>query len=170
MATRWARNHPALPQIADAINAIKVQIGAGSSFHLDAATGNDLVTAANASDLATCITLTNNLITIYRQHLEDSTYVEGGALAHKVPDPAPALVIASDLATCITALNAIKADYNTHRASTTYHYNADATNAVTSADATDQSSANTLANEIKTDLNAHMASAPSAPSIRMVSL
>jgi hypothetical protein len=63
-----------------------------------------------------------------------------------------------DLATAITALNAIKGFYNTHRASTTYHYNADSTNTITSADATDQSSANTLANELKTDFTAHVTS------------
>lgn len=164
---KWRNTHPTLQQAADAINSLKAQIGAGSSFHLAASVDN--VTAANASDLATLITLTNNLIVVYRAHLEDTSYVEGGALSHKVPDPAPALVIASDLATCITALNAIKSDYNTHRASTTYHYNADATNVTTSADATDLSSAQTLANEIKTDLNAHIASAPTGTSIRMVS-
>lgn len=166
MATKWRSTEPNLAQIATAINALKAQIGAGSSFHLDVADTN--VTAANATDLASCITLTNNLIVVYRAHIEDPAYIEGGALSHKVADPAPALVIATDLASCITALNAIKADYNAHRASTTYHYNADSTNAVTSSDATDQSSANTLANEIKTDLNAHIASAPAAPSIRMV--
>lgn len=168
MATQWRNTHPTLQQIATAINSLKSQIGAGSSFHLDVSDSN--VTATNASDAATLLTLTNQLIVVYRAHLEDPAFVEGGALSHKVADPAPSLTIATDTASCITALNAIKADYNTHRASTTYHYNADGTNAVTSSDATDQASAITLANEIKTDLNAHIASAPSGASIRMVGL
>lgn len=167
MATQWKPTHPVLPQVATAINAIKAQIGAGSSFHLDVSDIN--VTATNASDAATLLRLTNDLIVVYRAHLEDPAFAEGGALSHKVADTAPSLTIATDTASCITALNAIKSGYNTHRASTTYHYNADATNAVTSSDATDQASAITLANEIKTDLNAHIASAPSAASIRMVS-
>ena len=164
---KWRNTSPVLQQVADAINSIKAQIGAGSNFHLAASADN--VTASNASDATSLLTLTNNIITVYRAHLEDPVYVEGGALSHKTADTVPALTIATDTASCITALNAIKADYNTHRASTTYHYNADATNTVTSADATDQASAITLANEIKTDLNAHIASAPTGYSIRMVS-
>lgn len=167
MATKWRPTSPVLAQIATAINSLKTQIGAGALFHLDVS--DDNVTASNASDAATLLTLTNNIITVYRAHLEDPAFIEGGALSHKVADTAPSLTIATDTASCITALNAIKADYNTHRTSTTYHYNADSTNAVTSSDATDQASAITLANEIKTDLNAHIASAPSGSSIRMVS-
>lgn len=165
MATIWRNTDPALAQMRDAINALKAQIGAGSSFHLDAA--EVTITAANASDLNTSVALANQIRTVYLLHLENSR--DGGVLQHKVADPAPALTPATDLATAIALANAIKSDYNTHRASTTYHYNADSTNAITSADASDQSSLNTLLNEIKTDLNAHMASAPSAPSIRLVS-
>ncbi len=166
MATTWRTIDPYLTQIAAALNAIKAQIGAGSSFHLDVSDIN--VTAANATDAASLLTLSKNLVTVYRQHLEDPLYIDGGVLSHKAVDTAPALTMPTDTASCITALNAIKGDYNTHRASTTYHYNADGTNAVSSSDATDEASAITLANEIKTDLNAHIASAPAASSIRMV--
>ena len=166
MATVIRNTDPVLATVRDAINALKTQIGAGATFHLDAA--ETVVSAANASDLATSLTLANAIKRVYELHLESASGLEGGVLAHKEADAAPALTTATDLATAITLANAIKADYNTHRASTTYHYNADATNVVTSADATDQTSLNTLLNEIKTDLNAHMASAPSAPSLRLV--
>jgi hypothetical protein len=159
MATRWQRTLPQLDKVAAAINDLKAQIGAGSSFHLDAC--ETTVGAANASDLATSLVLANQIMDVYRFHLADT-------LAHKVVDPEPALTKATDLTTAQTLANAIKADYNTHRASTTYHYTADATNVIASADATDQSSLNTLLNEIKTDFNLHMASAPAAKSIRMV--
>jgi len=166
MATRIPNSHPILAQLVTAFNTLKTQIGFGSAFHLDAYEFS--ITAANASDLATSLTLANQIRTIYLGHLENSN--EGGVLAHKVADPAPALTVSTDLATAITLANAIKADYNTHRASTTYHGNADSTNVVTSADATDQGSLNTLLNEIKTDLNNHMANAQSAPSLRLVAL
>lgn len=165
MATVWRNTDPSLAQMRDAINALKTQIGAGSKFHLDAA--EVTITAATASDLATSLTLANQIRVVYLLHLENAR--DGGVLQHKVADPAPALTAATDLATAITLANAIKSDYNTHRASTTYHYNADSTNTITSSDATDQSSLNTLLNELKTDINAHMADAPSAPSIRLVS-
>ncbi|HEU4615554.1 MAG TPA: hypothetical protein VFS15_25845 [Kofleriaceae bacterium] len=145
--------------IADAHNALKAQIGAGSAFHLDKS--ERTVTAADAADLATSLVLANDIKAIYEFHLADT-------LAHKAADAAPALTKATDLASAETLANAIKADYNTHRASTTYHYNADATNAVASADATDQASLNTLLNEMKGDLNAHLASGPSAASLRAV--
>lgn len=166
MATRVPNFHPTLSVLRDAINALKLQIGAGAFFHLDVF--ETTITIANASDLATSVALAEQIRVVYLKHLENTS--EGGVLAHKVADPAPALVAATDLATGITLANAIKADYNVHRASTTYHYNADATNVVASADATDQSSLNTLLNEIKTDLNAHMISGPTAASIRLVAM
>lgn len=128
-----------------------------SNFHLqvgkDAAGTTLAVTADDADDLASLLTLTNQCIGIGAAHLADTG-------AHKEADEEdwPAFGAAVDLASANTALNLMKATYNTHRASTTYHYNADATNAVAAADATDQSSAETLANELKDDLTAHIAS------------
>jgi hypothetical protein len=159
MATVLRNTDPLCRVVATAHNSLKAQIGAGSFFHLDKS--ERTVTAANASSLATSITLANDVMGVYLFHLADT-------LGHKVDDPAPALVKATSLATAITLANAIKSDYNTHRASTTYHYTADATNTITSADATDQTSLNTLLNELKTDINAHMASGPAAASIRLV--
>lgn len=112
------------------------------------------VSAANATNEATLVTLTVQLMAVYAEHLADD-------VGHKVKDTANAVAAAipTTTATCITALNELKADYNLHRASTTYHYNADGTNAVTAVDATNEASAITLANEIKADLNAHIAAA-----------
>ncbi len=54
--------------------------------------------------------------------------------------------------------NDIKAKYDAHRILTgTVHENADSTNDVTAADATDLATANTLVNDIKAQLNAHNA-------------
>jgi len=158
MATRLRNTFALLTQIVAGLKVLAERIGAGASFHLDAS--DKTVTAADASSLATSITLANQVKAVYEDHLASTA-------GHKLADPAPALVVASTLATGITLANAIKADYNTHRASTTYHYNADATNVVTSADATDQTSLNTLLNEIKVDLNAHMASAPAGALLRL---
>jgi hypothetical protein len=112
------------------------------------------VSAANATNEATLVTLTVQLLAVYAEHIADD-------VGHKVQDTANVIAAAvpTNTATCVTALNELKADYNLHRASTTYHYNADATNAVASADANNEASAITLANEIKTDLNAHIIAA-----------
>lgn len=155
---------PLAQQFADFALAIKKQVGAGAAFHLDASEAT--IGSANASDLATSLTLVNEIAALfyglaaapgsYPGHAND-------ALAHKVADTTntrAAAYPATDLATAITLANEIKADYEAHRASTTFHYTADATNTIAAANATDQSSLNTLANELKTDINAHMASAP----------
>jgi hypothetical protein len=121
-----------------------------------------LVTAANASDLATSLTLVNELIGVYTFHMADTLghKVAGVALASTVP--------ATTLATAITRANDIKSKYETHRASTTYHYTADSTNTISASNASDQSSLNTLLNELKTDINAHVVSGPAFASIRLV--
>ncbi len=120
------------------------------------------ITAADATTLATSLTLTNDILGVYEFHMADT-------LAHKVAGVALAsYVLVSTLANAITRANDVKSKYNTHRASTTYHYTADGTNVIAAADATDQSSLNTLLNELKADINLHMASGVSAKSIRVV--
>lgn len=122
-----------------------------------------VVTAADASSLDTSLVLCNQLLGVYQFHMAD-TYahkVAGVALASYVP--------ARTLAAAILRANDMKSKYNTHRASTTYHYTADGTNTISSADATDQTSLNTLLNELKADLNLHMASGAEAKSLRAVS-
>lgn len=154
-----------------AVNADLVSIAADSvayatptvldpGFHADRS--EKTITAANASDLPTSLTLVNQIMGVYKFHMADT-------LAHKVAGVALASYTrAKSLATAITLANDIKAKYNTHRASTTFHYTADSTNATTSSDATDQGSLDTLLNELKTDINAHMASGSAVKSLRIV--
>lgn len=149
-----------LQTVCTAHNDLKAQIGAGASFHLDQC--EVTISAANASSLATSLTLVNQILFVYKFHMADT-------LAHKVTGVALAsYASATDLTSAIARANDIKAKYNTHIASTTFHYNADSTNTISSADATDQSSLNTLLNELKTDINAHMASGPAGKSLRLV--
>lgn len=123
------------------------------------------VTAAAASDLATSITLAQDLLEAYARHRVD-------ALAHTAADAtnvvasAPSAVV--DLATAIVAANQMKAAYNAHRAEGGVHPTNDAGNATAAADAADQGTLNTLLNELKTDLNAHLADGLSTPSWRAV--
>ncbi len=160
MATVIRRTDPVVDTLATAYNALKLQIGAGALFHLDAS--EQTITAANSSSLATALTLVNQLLAVYQFHMADT-------LAHKVVGVALASYVpATDLTTAQTRANDIKAKYNTHIASTTYHYSTDAANAIAAADATNQATLDTLLNEIKTDFNLHMASAPSAKSLRVV--
>lgn len=161
MARVVRKTSPEQADWAACINELKTQIGASTKFHLDAS--EVTVTAADATDLATSLTLVNQLRAVFEFHKND-------ALALKALDAttmtAPA---ATDLASAITLANELKADYNVHIASATVHFNADATNGIAASNATDQSSLNTLLNELKTDMNAHMADAPSAKSVRLVS-
>jgi hypothetical protein len=155
----------ALPPIVAEIKRLRVA-AVSTNFHLqlskDAAGTTLAITSANATDLATLLTLTNELIGKGKAHLTDTG-------AHKVTDPIawPAFGAAVDLATANTALNLMKASHGTHIASTTFHYNADATNTIAAADATDQGSAQTLANELKTDLTAHIASGLAGETIEL---
>jgi hypothetical protein len=166
MATVVRKNDPNVAVWCAAHNALKAQIGAGASFHLDAS--ESTVVAATATDLPTALTMVNNIVAALAFHAPD-------LLALKVADTVmaaalPVVASAVDLATGITAMNAAKAAYNTHRVSTTYHYNTDATNTLATADATDLASLITLANAAKTAIVAHLASAPACASLRAVAL
>lgn len=163
MATVIRNIDPLVVPLTTAFNALKVQIGAGSSFHMDAS--EVLISAAAATDLGTSLTLCNDLIAVVTFHFAD-------AVAHKVVDATalPAINVATTLATAITAANLIKASYNTHCAATAKHYNADATNTIAATDATTQGTLNTLLNEMRTDIAAHMASAPTCASFRLIAM
>ncbi len=121
------------------------------------------VTAANASDLATLLTLSNDVYAVYTQHIADTHVHDVADTSNPIAAP-----LATDLTTAEALLNELKTDYNLHRSETGVHPNDDAGNAITSADATDQSSAETLANELKTDLNAHMADALTGQGVQLV--
>lgn len=171
--SRAVRAFPDLLGVAAAeqFNAFKRECAAGLAaavVHADVTSKDDssgtalAVAAANGDGtLATLLLLCADIKSVYETHLADAT-------AHKIADPAPALVAATDLATSITLLNAIKADYNAHRASTTYHYAADGTNVTAAVDATNQATSDTLANEIKVDLNAHVLLGFATRSIKVV--
>lgn len=160
MATVIRNTDPVLGKVCAAFNDLKAQIGAASAAHLDKS--EVTITAANASNLATSLTLVNQILDVYKFHMADT-------LAHKTTGVALAsYAYATDLTTAMARANDIKAKYETHRASTTYHYNADATNTIAADDATDQTTLNTLLNELKTDINAHMADGPAAKSLRLV--
>lgn len=159
MATVLRNTEPMASFIASAHNDLKAQIGAGSHFHLDQS--EQTVTAANATDLPTALALCNQILGVYKFHMADT-------LAHKVAGVALASYApATDLTSLETRLNDIKAKFNTHIASTTYHYNADATNTIATADASDLATSEALANAIKSALNAHMGDGPTAKSLRL---
>jgi hypothetical protein len=146
------------------INRLRVA-AVGSNFHAAAAQSVSYdfdppkvaalqVTAANATDLPTSLTLCNAIIHFYIQHFADT-------VAHKIADVTalPAEGAAVDLASAITAMTLVKATHATHIASTTVNYTADATNTLLTATPTDQTSLNTFANAAKTAINAHTAGA-----------
>ena len=161
--------------VVAALNSTRRAAGVvGSFFHADITSdqtgdvrnpsaANATVSAANATDLATSLTLVNQLRQRWLQHRDDD-------LAHKIADALPALTApaATDLTTAQTLANEIKADYTAHIGSTTYHYTADATNTIAAADATDQTTLNALLNELKTDFNAHIISAPAGQSVKLI--
>lgn len=138
-------------------------VASTSSDYKNPAGSTDAVSAANASDLATSITLADAITAFCNRHAADDG-------AHKAAySSAPIATTAlSTLSDVQTRANAIKTWYETHRASTTYHPTADSTNTISSASATDQSSANTLLNELKTDINAHVASGFTSFNLRLV--
>lgn len=142
----------------DVTNAIA---GITTIFHRNQDDGSTVL-SANASDLATAITLVNEEKAKVNTHLASVVNL-GAHLAASAASIAAA--DATDQATAITLANEIKADYNTHRTESGVHLNNDTTNAVSSADATDLATLQTLVNEIKTDYNAHIASKMSVPPI-----
>lgn len=123
-----------------------------------------LVTAANATDLASGIALANDILLKFNVHAAD-------ALAHKTADGTNAPVTtaqASDLTTLEALLNSLKTHYNAHLAQATVHYTNDGTNAVATANATDLATSEALANALKTAFNAHIQFALGASAIHLI--
>lgn len=144
-----------------------------SFFHADVSqtvVGATLaVSAANASDLATSLTLANQVKGIYNTHVRDGVVPGNGAAgSHKTQGATVTTADATDLPTGIALANAIKTAYTAHIASSAMHYTVDAANPIAAANASDQATLNTLLNELKTDLNLHMASGPVGAMIKLV--
>ena len=121
------------------------------------------VAAAAAADLATLLTLSNELLIVYTQHIADAHVHDMADTSNEIAAPA-----ATDLTTAQTLLNEIKTDYNLHLAQASVHPNDDITNDITSANATNQATAETLANEAKADLNAHIVAALVGQGIELI--
>lgn len=147
----------------------------GSSFHADitSTTSGDLlftaasaslqITASNAADLPTAITLANQIATILQIHWKDGISTNAySAGAHKIPDTtnSTAFITAVDLATSITLANAIKAQTNAHFTQAGVHFTNDGTNTIATANATVLADLITLLNAEKTAINAHIIAAP----------
>jgi hypothetical protein len=157
----------ALEAIATEINRNR-DADVGANFHASITRGPTGATLqavkANATTLATSIALANEIKAVYNTHVRDKS-------AHSsVFTAAITTADALDLATGITLANAIKTSFNTggHINTASVHFNADATNAIAAANATDQSSLNTLLNELKTDINAHIANGLAGDHIEFV--
>ena len=148
--------------LIEAINAIR-HIEAASSVHADAA--ELVVTAANATDLASAIALAQNLSDVYNTHRVD-------LLAHAAADSTNTVATAKSAivsqSTAITFANQLKAAYNAHRSQSGVHHADDSGHATSSSDASGALSLYTLLNELKTDINAHMAASLAGASLRAI--
>lgn len=142
---------------------------AGTIFH---AHPTSLVTAADGDGtLAKLKTLTLALCVAFNEHCASECDATSGVGTHLAADATNAPVTATalaDLAACNTRLNSLYTAYNAHLTQAGKHCTNDATNAASSASATDQSSADTRANDIKAKMNLHIAAAMAAGPIVLV--
>lgn len=131
--------------------------------YVDPADTADTITAANATDLATGITLANEAKGAFNRHCAD-------AVAHLVADTVNTITSAnaSTQGTLNTLLNELKADFNTHMAQAGVHFTNEAANTIVAADSTDLASSQTLATAVKAAYNAHIILSIAAPSITLV--
>ncbi len=148
------------------VNEIKDEInnqdfhGDTTSLDIDARDPNNptaaalQVTAADSdATLPVAITLVNQLQAVINLHFADDLSHDTAVSAQ---DATP---VAVDLATAQTLATALKAAFNTHLTEANVHFVDDATNTVTSADATNQATLDTLIDEMKADVNAHITGA-----------
>lgn len=97
---------------------------ADATQHTTAADSTNVVNATDAFDLATLITLTNQIVTKYTAHNADADLASGRAYH---PGQAPvskaldSTTTATTLDECITLLDDIKTKYNAHDAQATSH-------------------------------------------------
>ncbi len=107
----------------------------------------NVVGSDDATDLASAITLLNEMKADYNAHIFTAHHADIG--------PVVGSDDATELASAIALASELKADYNSHRSST-YHWTADSGNEVTTSDPTDEASLVSLANELKADYNSHI--------------
>jgi len=161
------------PTTASATTGISTTINATTKVHLS--TSEKTVQSADASSLATSLTLVNELCSLWQKtsggfpgHINDdlahvakdttNTLDLGGALTY------PALTLAQAIANA----NALYTAYNAHLSQSGVHQNNDGTNTASSSSATDQSSLNTRLNDLKSKFNSHLANATPAGALRLV--
>jgi len=111
--------------LKDTINVHYADAGAGTEEH---ASAQAALAEADASDLASLIALTAEMLTSYDAHDDDAEL--GAAWVYHVAQEAGNASLASavaptTLAECITRLNDIKAKVNTHMADATAHEDGD---------------------------------------------
>jgi len=115
------------------------------------------VTAPNATNLATAITLALDLKRVAFAHFRDDlAHKEAGEFDLGVVDP-------TNEASLVAWCTAYKVEHNGHLEDTDKHLIADVTNAIAASTPTDLAECITLLNEAKTDLNAHILDAPTGP-------
>jgi hypothetical protein len=121
------------------------------------------VTATNATDLPSSITLANQIRQVLNQHMADS-------VSHVSADGTNPVstAVAVDLTSVEALLNACKTAFNAHLTQSGVHVFNDGINTVSTSNATHLASSEALANALKTAINAHMGAAPTGESVAMV--
>lgn len=164
MAEVSARDMPTYESIhewtTDPLTNILVAAGLCPHYHYN----GDLVTAADASDLATSKTLTLDLVDTFVLHGADTDIHSAADAALDVPaEAASHPAEPADLAEVGATLNQLKADLNTHLANATPHRGVGGEAGLTVAAVTTsnfsstQGQANALANALKVAFNRHVA-------------
>lgn len=147
------------------VNVFYPLILAGAYPH-KAGTTPTLVTAPNASDLATLKTLCQDICLRVQAHDDDTNIhptADTGNLAVAAWASTPGLP--ADLAECIAILNEVKSDWNTHVAKihalgVEYHTGDDLRNSISAPNAADQPTSETLANAFKAKFNQSVVAKP----------
>jgi hypothetical protein len=132
------------------------------------------VSDANASNLATLVTLSNQILGVLNQHMFDD---EAHLLRDYVNQPnedgyfsvQANLFSDGGLAESIVNLNAMKALFTAHLTQSGIHPNNDTTSYGLPSNATNLATAETLANDLKAAVNTHMANcqSPVMPRIKV---
>ena len=135
-----------------------LKLRAGTLYHADA---SPAISAADATDLATAITLANAIKASLNTHEASACDATTGQGVHMAADATNTVTAANatDLTTLITLTTQERGKSISHVGATTPHPVADATNVPSVTVATDAATAVTLVNDIKTKLNGHFAAA-----------